>query len=209
MHCIRPWTAPEQVNSATCRPVRHLRHRREQFHHPHYVPHTSMPTAADCPGNSLPLMAPTSSPTTLRSAPVHPSGRSPFRTRLQRSICFKIFFPRLHIGNAWTKSLPIFSKYPDGSILISGLHFTLWTWIEVYEYDFHFSFRVQAVNIVGVGPFNSVLKVTTKPLPPLPPKLELIGSNHNSLKLRWAPDIKLSLGDLIQYYLEMQTKQGR
>ncbi|KAG1708537.1 Fibronectin type-III domain-containing protein 3A [Nymphon striatum] len=68
--------------------------------------------------------------------------------------------------------------------------------------------RVQAVNSVGVGPFSSALKFITQPLPPLPPRLELIASNHNSLKLRFTSDAKPNSADFIHFCLEMQTKQS-
>lgn len=48
-----------------------------------------------------------------------------------------------------------------------------------------FRIRVQAVNAVGAGPFSSVLKTATLPLPPAPPVLECATQGHNFLKLKW------------------------
>ncbi|CAG0884777.1 unnamed protein product [Darwinula stevensoni] len=45
--------------------------------------------------------------------------------------------------------------------------------------------RVQAVNGVGVGGWSNPCRVTTSPLPPLPPRLECTTAGHNSLRLRW------------------------
>lgn len=70
--------------------------------------------------------------------------------------------------------------------------------------DTTYSVRVQAVNSVGNGPFSSVLRVSTKPLPPAPPKLECVNINHNLMKLRWG-DSKINLG--VNYVLEMENSR--
>lgn len=45
--------------------------------------------------------------------------------------------------------------------------------------------RIQAVNSIGCGVFSNFLKIYTKPLPPKPPRLELIQAGNNFLKLKW------------------------
>ena len=52
--------------------------------------------------------------------------------------------------------------------------------------DTTYTVRVQAVNTRGKGPLSPTLKVSTKPLPPAPPRLECLSLLHNSLKLKWA-----------------------
>jgi len=52
--------------------------------------------------------------------------------------------------------------------------------------DTTYTVRVQAVNTRGKGPLSPALKVSTKPLPPAPPRLECLSLLHNSLKLKWA-----------------------
>ena len=64
--------------------------------------------------------------------------------------------------------------------------------------------RVQAENAMGRGPFSPWLKVSTRPLPPAPPKLECQNVSHNQLKLRWG-DAKTSLGT--SYVLELENNR--
>lgn len=61
--------------------------------------------------------------------------------------------------------------------------------------------RVQAANAIGVGPYSTAFKFSTRPLPPDAPRLECVQANHNSLKLRWADGKNL---DFIHYSVEMQ-----
>jgi len=68
--------------------------------------------------------------------------------------------------------------------------------------DTSYSVRVQAVNAIGSGPFAPVLKLSTRPLPPAPPKLECANISHNQMKLRWA-EAKVNLGTT--YVLEMEN----
>jgi len=63
-----------------------------------------------------------------------------------------------------------------------------------------FRIRVQAVNSVGPGPFSSILKISTKPLPPQPPKLELVSSAHFWMKLKWSTETSLKN---IEYIVQM------
>lgn len=69
--------------------------------------------------------------------------------------------------------------------------------------DTTFTLRVQAVNSRGKGPLSAPLKVSTRPLPPGPPKLECLSVLHNSLKLKWA-DGKTNLGGT-SYVLETEN----
>lgn len=48
--------------------------------------------------------------------------------------------------------------------------------------------KVQAVNRIGVSAFSQTIKLSTKPLPPKPPRLECIQFGHNSLKLKWGSE---------------------
>jgi predicted phage tail protein len=82
----------------------------------------------------------------------------------------------------------------------------------VLEYVIHdllpettYKIRVQAVNSIGVGAFSSAVKVTTRPLPPQPPRLECLSCTHNSLKLKWGEGKN---PDLVQYVLEMMRDNG-
>ncbi|XP_071530089.1 fibronectin type-III domain-containing protein 3A-like isoform X6 [Panulirus ornatus] len=61
--------------------------------------------------------------------------------------------------------------------------------------------RIQAMNSVGPGGFSGIHKVTTKPLPPAPPSLELVKASYNSLKLKWGDGRNL---DMLTYSLQME-----
>jgi len=61
-----------------------------------------------------------------------------------------------------------------------------------------FRIRVQAVNSVGPGAFSSSVKVGTKPLPPLPPRLECVSTAHFWMKLRW-----VETGKTVDYLVQM------
>ena len=69
--------------------------------------------------------------------------------------------------------------------------------------------RVQAVNGVGVGGWSNPCRVTTSPLPPLPPRLECTTAGHNSLRLRWVhPSLSTSSSSPsspMLYTLEMEN----
>ena len=66
--------------------------------------------------------------------------------------------------------------------------------------------RIQAVNAIGVGPFSTPVRVTTRPLPPNPSKLECIAPAPNSLKLKWGDQRGL---DTNHYTLEMEKEDGK
>lgn len=74
---------------------------------------------------------------------------------------------------------------------------------------------MQAVNGVGPGPFSSTARLSTRPLPPAPPRCECVNANHNSLKLKWG-DTKsssnnplTSLSEPCQYTLEMENSRNQ
>ena len=76
--------------------------------------------------------------------------------------------------------------------------------LENLKPDNNYTVKVQAVNSRGKGPFSQPLRLSTKPLPPAPPKLECLSILHNSLKLKWA-DGKSGLG--INYILETENSK--
>ncbi|KAL3846896.1 hypothetical protein ACJMK2_017848 [Sinanodonta woodiana] len=67
-----------------------------------------------------------------------------------------------------------------------------------------YKIRIQAVNAIGVGAFSSATKVTTRTLPPSPPKIECV-AGPNNLRLKWGEGRNL---DLITYRLEMEREDG-
>lgn len=69
-----------------------------------------------------------------------------------------------------------------------------------------YKFKIQAVNGIGIGHFSNVLRVTTKPLPPKPPKLECIGVGHSFLKLKWGDGRNT---DFVRFYVEMYYPRAR
>ncbi|KAK7478993.1 hypothetical protein BaRGS_00029754 [Batillaria attramentaria] len=68
-----------------------------------------------------------------------------------------------------------------------------------------YKIRIQAVNGIGVGPFSTATKVTTRALPPSPPKLECLSAAPNSLKLKWGDGRN---PDMVRYTLEMEKEDG-
>ncbi|KAL8559262.1 hypothetical protein ACOMHN_040386 [Nucella lapillus] len=68
-----------------------------------------------------------------------------------------------------------------------------------------YKIRIQAVNGIGVGPYSTVTKATTRPLPPSPPRLECLSAAPNSLKLKWGDGRN---PDLVRYTLEMEKEDG-
>lgn len=77
--------------------------------------------------------------------------------------------------------------------------------VEELDPETSYKVRIQAVNGIGVGPFSSSVKVTTRPLPPNPSKLECQSYAPNSLKLKWGDGRNL---DLLIYTLEMEKEDG-
>jgi len=81
--------------------------------------------------------------------------------------------------------------------------------------DTVYEVRVAAHNIVGRGSWSAAAKLKTRPLPPAPPRLECVNSNHNSLKVKWgdprtlaAPGGSSADADC-RYTLEMENVRGQ
>lgn len=78
---------------------------------------------------------------------------------------------------------------------------------------FCFSFsriRIQAVNEIGAGPFSQFIKAKTRPLPPLPPRLECAAAGPQSLKLKWGDsNSKTHAADDMVYTLQLEDRNKR
>lgn len=74
----------------------------------------------------------------------------------------------------------------------------------------HFRIRIQAVNEIGAGPFSHFIKAKTRPLPPLPPRLECAAAGPQSLKLKWGDSSsKLHATDDMVYILQIEDRNKR
>lgn len=80
-----------------------------------------------------------------------------------------------------------------------------WTIDELHP-ETTYRFKIQAVNGIGNGQYSNVFRITTKPLPPKPPKLECIGVGHNFLKLKWGDGRNT---DFVRFYVEMYVTRAR
>uniref|UniRef100_A0A8C3UDA3 Fibronectin type III domain-containing protein 3B n=1 Tax=Catharus ustulatus TaxID=91951 RepID=A0A8C3UDA3_CATUS len=70
--------------------------------------------------------------------------------------------------------------------------------------------RIQAVNEIGAGPFSHFIKAKTRPLPPLPPRLECAAAGPQSLKLKWGDSSsKLHSADDMVYILQIEDRNKR
>ncbi|CAM4715851.1 fibronectin type III domain-containing protein 3B isoform X1 [Lepidochelys kempii] len=70
--------------------------------------------------------------------------------------------------------------------------------------------RIQAVNEIGAGPFSHFITAKTRPLPPLPPRLECAAAGPQSLKLKWGDSSsKLHAVDDMVYILQIEDKTKR
>uniref|UniRef100_A0A663E2T7 Fibronectin type III domain-containing protein 3B n=1 Tax=Aquila chrysaetos chrysaetos TaxID=223781 RepID=A0A663E2T7_AQUCH len=70
--------------------------------------------------------------------------------------------------------------------------------------------RIQAVNEIGAGPFSHFIKAKTRPLPPLPPRLECAAAGPQSLKLKWGDSSsKLHTTDDMVYILQLEDRNKR
>ncbi|XP_058890569.1 fibronectin type III domain-containing protein 3B-like isoform X2 [Acipenser ruthenus] len=74
--------------------------------------------------------------------------------------------------------------------------------------DSDYSFRIQAVNRIGAGPFSQTVQGTTRPLPPAPPRLECAAAGPQSLKLKWGDNntTKVLITDDMVYTLQIEDK---
>ncbi|XP_003794341.1 fibronectin type III domain-containing protein 3B [Otolemur garnettii] len=70
--------------------------------------------------------------------------------------------------------------------------------------------RIQAVNEIGAGPFSQFIKAKTRPLPPLPPRLECAAAGPQSLKLKWGDsNSKTQAADAMVYTLQLEDRNKR
>ncbi|XP_077063841.1 fibronectin type-III domain-containing protein 3A isoform X5 [Siphateles boraxobius] len=82
--------------------------------------------------------------------------------------------------------------------------------IQNLQPDTTYRIRIQALNSLGAGPFSHTFKLKTKPLPPLPPRLECTASSHQTLRLKWGDGPgKAQPTDSLQYHLQMEDRNGR
>uniref|UniRef100_A0AAR2L454 Fibronectin type-III domain-containing protein 3A n=1 Tax=Pygocentrus nattereri TaxID=42514 RepID=A0AAR2L454_PYGNA len=82
--------------------------------------------------------------------------------------------------------------------------------IQNLQPDTSYRIRIQALNSLGAGPFSHTFKLKTKPLPPLPPRLECTAFSHQTLRLKWGEGpAKSTPTDSLQYHLQMEDKNGR
>ncbi|XP_030633259.1 fibronectin type-III domain-containing protein 3A isoform X2 [Chanos chanos] len=82
--------------------------------------------------------------------------------------------------------------------------------IQNLQPDTSYRIRIQALNSLGAGPFSHTFKLKTKPLPPLPPRLECTAFSHQTLRLKWGDGpAKTASSDSLQYQLQMEDKNGR
>ncbi|XP_075794071.1 fibronectin type III domain-containing protein 3B isoform X1 [Pelodiscus sinensis] len=70
--------------------------------------------------------------------------------------------------------------------------------------------RIQAVNEIGAGPFSHFITAKTRPIPPLPPRLECAAAGPQSLKLKWGDSSsKLHAMDDMVYILQIEDRNKR
>ncbi|XP_066096744.1 fibronectin type III domain-containing protein 3B isoform X1 [Saccopteryx bilineata] len=70
--------------------------------------------------------------------------------------------------------------------------------------------RIQAINEIGAGPFGQFIKAKTRPLPPLPPRLECAAAGPQSLKLKWGDsNTKTHAADDMVYTLQLEDRNRR
>ena len=81
------------------------------------------------------------------------------------------------------------------------------TSFNIYLFVVRFRIRIQAVNEIGAGPFSHFIKAKTRPLPPLPPRLECAAAGPQSLKLKWGDSSsKLHATDDMVYILQIEDR---
>ncbi|ELW60919.1 Fibronectin type III domain-containing protein 3B [Tupaia chinensis] len=70
--------------------------------------------------------------------------------------------------------------------------------------------RIQAINEIGAGPFSQFIKAKTRPLPPVPPRLECAAAGPQSLKLKWGDsNSKTHAADDMVYTLQLEDRNKR
>ncbi|KHJ43592.1 fibronectin type III domain protein [Trichuris suis] len=71
------------------------------------------------------------------------------------------------------------------------------------------SFRVQACNECGIGPYAAPIRAVTLSPPPVAPLLELASAGHNFLKLKWSDRRRSTADDGGRtYFVEMENRLG-
>ncbi|XP_074025374.1 miles to go isoform X2 [Leptinotarsa decemlineata] len=70
----------------------------------------------------------------------------------------------------------------------------------------NYKIKIQAVNIVGPGPYSSSLRTATLRLPPAAPRLECVAVGHNHLKLKWGEGKNI---EYTQYCIEMENPRNK
>uniref|UniRef100_A0A8C9WKE9 Fibronectin type III domain containing 3Ba n=1 Tax=Scleropages formosus TaxID=113540 RepID=A0A8C9WKE9_SCLFO len=70
---------------------------------------------------------------------------------------------------------------------------------------------IRAVSDIGPGPFCPPLRARTRPLPPLPPRLECSAAGPQSLKLKWGESsgTRVLLSDDMVFSLQIEDRSGR
>uniref|UniRef100_A0A672PVT6 Fibronectin type III domain-containing protein 3B-like n=1 Tax=Sinocyclocheilus grahami TaxID=75366 RepID=A0A672PVT6_SINGR len=67
---------------------------------------------------------------------------------------------------------------------------------------------IQAVNEIGAGPLCPPLLARTRPLPPVPPRLECTAAGPQSLKLKWGDSSNAKSQEMV-FNLQMEDKNRR
>uniref|UniRef100_A0A8C9W1Q2 Fibronectin type III domain containing 3Ba n=1 Tax=Scleropages formosus TaxID=113540 RepID=A0A8C9W1Q2_SCLFO len=83
--------------------------------------------------------------------------------------------------------------------------------IEGLQPDSEYSLQIRAVSDIGPGPFCPPLRARTRPLPPLPPRLECSAAGPQSLKLKWGESsgTRVLLSDDMVFSLQIEDRSGR
>lgn len=80
--------------------------------------------------------------------------------------------------------------------------------IENLQPETQYKIKLQAVNGIGLSAFSLPKKLTTLPLPPVPPKLECYGIGYNFLKLKWGEKNAKNV-DFKRFHLEMYNNRSK
>uniref|UniRef100_A0A8D2Q559 Fibronectin type III domain-containing protein 3B n=1 Tax=Varanus komodoensis TaxID=61221 RepID=A0A8D2Q559_VARKO len=101
----------------------------------------------------------------------------------------------------------LLSKEPKGA---SHTHTHVSTEMSTHEEEAGANSESQAVNEIGAGPFSHFIKAKTRPLPPLPPRLECTAAGPQSLKLKWGESSsKQHASDDMVYILQLEDRNKR
>lgn len=97
------------------------------------------------------------------------------------------------------------------SFICESLRISFFSYLQLYRV------RLRAINIIGHGPFSSIVKCQTKCLPPDAPRLECTSATCNTIKVKWTTTNSSSNSvsnesnstRSIIYGLEMKNKDER